>query len=473
MDQRFYSQRSTETESSLAPRYRYSTTGPVQGRFKSGTQKCSLVRKRCNMAKLLLFLSLLLLANLCESYKSLRSPALRSNSPNYIKNEEKRSYTVLTASTVGVAAGASNSITFAALSAVSKLLSTCGIGVWASKVGILDKSAMSVLSKLIFNLLQPCLLFVNVASTCAKLKESGSAAAVALLPIAAAVQILLGFIIGKVVSLFLYGNKSTEESKMLLTCTTFGNSGPLPLTFVDALLRNHVNSAHLPKSIGYISLYLLGWSPLFWIFAPAILSDDSNSKTDWKVVQSRVLSPPVLGSIFGVIVGSLPFLRSIFISPTGFLNPIFESMRTLGAGYLPAVLLVLAGSLLPSPDASGATEKAATTANDSKIDIGYIKQIVAIYLARFLLIPTAGFAIIKALKTRVPALSSILSDPILVFVLLLETAMPSAQNSTVILQLQKKSAAAARVARILLAIYVLGVPAISYWLIKILKYSNL
>jgi predicted permease len=89
------------------------------------------------------------------------------------------------------------------------------------------------------------------------------------------------------------------------------------------------------------------------------------------------------------------------------------------------------------------------------------------------LIPTAGFAIIKALKTRVPALSSILSDPILVFVLLLETAMPSAQNSTVILQLQKKSAAAARVARILLAIYVLGVPAISYWLIKILKYSNL
>jgi len=35
LDQRFYSQRSTETESSLAPRYRYSTTGPVQGRSKA------------------------------------------------------------------------------------------------------------------------------------------------------------------------------------------------------------------------------------------------------------------------------------------------------------------------------------------------------------------------------------------------------------------------------------------------------
>jgi len=425
------------------------------------------------MARLLLFASLLLVARLTAAYKPLRSPVLRGNTPNYVKNEDKRAYTVLSASTVGVAAGASNSITYAALSAVAKLLSTCGIGVWASKVGILDKSAMSVLSKLVFNLLQPCLLFVNVASTCAKLKESGSGAAVALLPIAAGIQILLGYIIGKVVSLFLYGNKSSEESKELLTCTTFGNSGPLPLTFVDALLRNHANSAHLPKSIGYVSLYLLGWSPLFWIFAPAILSDDSNSKTDWKVVRSRVLSPPVLGSIFGVIVGSIPLLRRIFISPTGILNPVFESMRTLGAGYLPAVLLVLAGSLLPSPDASGTAEKSATTESDSKIDIGYIKQIVAIYLARFMLIPTVGFAIIKALKTRVPALSSILSDPILVFVLLLETAMPSAQNSTVILQLQKKSAAAARIARILLAIYVLGVPAISYWLIKILKYSNL
>ena len=425
------------------------------------------------MTKLLFLLCFLAFVRLAESYKSLRSPVLRSNSPNYIKNEEKRTYTVLSASTVGVAAGASNSITYAALSAVSKLLSTCGIGVWASKVGILDKSAMSVLSKLVFNLLQPCLLFVNVASTCAKLKESGSAAAVALLPIAAGVQILLGYIIGRVVSIFLYGNKSTEESKELLTCTTFGNSGPLPLTFVDALLRNHANSAHLPKSIGYISLYLLGWSPLFWIFAPAILSDDSNSKTDWKVVRSRVLSPPVLGSIFGVIVGSVPLLRRIFISPTGILNPIFESLRTLGAGYLPAVLLVLAGSLLPSPDASNTTEKSATAVNESKIDIGYIKQIVAIYLARFILIPTTGFAIIKLLKTRVPSLSSILSDPILVFVLLLETAMPSAQNSTVILQLQKKSGAAARMARILLAIYVLGVPAISYWLIRILKYSSL
>ena len=426
------------------------------------------------MTKLLFLLCFLALALIAESYKSLRSPVLRGNSPNYIKNEEKRTYSVLSASTVGVAVGASNSITYAALSAVSKLLSTCGIGVWASKVGILDKSAMAVLSKLVFNLLQPCLLFVNVASTCAKLKESGSAAAVALLPIAAGVQILLGYVIGRVVSMFLYGNKSTEESKELLTCTTFGNSGPLPLTFVDALLRNHANSAHLPKSIGYISLYLLGWSPLFWIFAPAILSDDSNSKTDWKVVRSRVLSPPVLGSIFGVIVGSIPLLRGIFISHTGILNPVFESMRTLGAGYLPAVLLVLAGSLLPSPDASSNTvEKSATAVNESKIDIGYIKQIVAIYLARFILIPTAGFAIIKALKTRVPSLSTILSDPVLVFVLLLETAMPSAQNSTVILQLQKKSAAAARIARILLAIYVLGVPAISYWLIKILKYSSL
>ena len=361
---------------------------------------------------------------------------------------------------------ASRSITGAALNAIAKLLSTCGIGVWASKNGLLDKVALGVLSKLIFGLLQPSLLFVNVASTVSKLRASGGGSSVYILPIAAAVQILMGYIIGRIITFFMYGRKQSDDSKELLTCMTFANSGPLPLVFVDALLRNHANQAYLPQSVGFVSLYLLGWSPLFWIFAPAILSDsnEKGQKTDWRVVMNRVLSPPVLGSLMGIIVGSNKWLCSLLVDSKGLLNPVFEALRTLGAGYLPAVLLVLAGSLNPTAGAPAAKAGAA-----AQIDWNYIKQIMSIYLARFCLIPLAGFAALKYAKSSVPSLAAALSDPVLCFVLLLECAMPSAQNSTVILNLFKKDPS--RMARILLAVYVLGVPAISFWLVQILKFT--
>ena len=87
--------------------------------------------------------------------------------------------------------------------------------------------------------------------------------------------------------------------------------------------------------------------------------------------------------------------------------------------------------------------------------------------------PALGFAMLDALRRFVPSLVPVLADPILVFVLLLQTCMPSAQNSTVILQLQGNRGAAARMAKALMAIYIMGIPAISYWLVKILSATNL
>ena len=78
--------------------------------------------------------------------------------------------------------------------------------------------------------------------------------------------------------LFYGSDPDSEDAKQLLMCSSFGNSGPLPLVFVDALLKHQGDS--LPKAVAYVSLYLLGWSPLFWIFGPMILSKkDPNAKT--------------------------------------------------------------------------------------------------------------------------------------------------------------------------------------------------
>ena len=44
-------------------------------------------------------------------------------------------------------------------------------------------------------------------------------------------------------------------------------------------------------------------------------------------------------------------IRNNLVSKTGLFNPAFEAVRTIGTGYLPAVLLILAGSLIPAKSA--------------------------------------------------------------------------------------------------------------------------
>lgn len=77
-----------------------------------------------------------------------------------------------------------------------KLVASCGVGYWFSKKGVLDQSAITSLSKLIFFVFQPCLLFVNVASTIGNPSQNLSKLLV--LPVFAVFQILFGSVVGKV-----------------------------------------------------------------------------------------------------------------------------------------------------------------------------------------------------------------------------------------------------------------------------------
>ena len=286
------------------------------------------------------------------------------------------------------AAQASSVVTKSAIKAILKLVGTCGIGIYAGKNGILDKASLGVLSKLVFNIFQPCLLFCNVAQTIAS--SSKGAAAVWVLPMAASLQILIGYIVGTFVTKVIYGGKESEEKRQTLTCTTFSNSGPLPLVFVDALFRAHPDQTILPKAVAYISLYLLGWSPLFWIFAPAFLNDPEangglakSAEEKRKELLGRIFSPPVVGSLTGLVVGSVPLLCKQFIAATGNFNWMFSAMQTLGTAYLPAVLLVLAGSLTPTQDpAEQALEDAKSPEVKKSESRAFFTQIASIYVSR-------------------------------------------------------------------------------------------
>lgn len=256
-------------------------------------------------------------------------------------------------------------------------------------------------------------------------------------------------------------------------CTTFANSGPLPLLFVDAIFHN--NPVMLQKAVAYISLYLLGWSPLFWtlgynLLCPPVDNDGATKKNALQAAADKIISPPVLGSISGLIVGLVPFARNVLVSPEGLLFPVFEAMRTLGTAYLPLAIMVLAGSLFKTPAKAGAAAPASSApAEKTSWQDALPTHVAAVMFSRFLLIPTATMALVKFVALRWPALAA---DPVLILVLLLQGSMPSAQNSTVILQLEGRTEQASRVAKLLLAVYLLSCPAIAALLGRAINFSG-
>jgi len=123
--------------------------------------------------------------------------------------------------------------------------------------------------------------------------------------------------------------------------------------------------------------------------------------------------------------------------------PFYSCLERFGRAYSPAALLVLAGSLAaptqkerPKPDELGHS----------------FTHVLAITIARFVLVPLSSFGLLQG-ALRLGLLSP---DPLRDFVLMLQSTMPSAQNAVLALQVAGTPTRAARMARVLLAIYIIA-----------------
>jgi hypothetical protein len=291
--------------------------------------------------------------------------------------------------------------------------------------------------------------------------------ALMLLPLASLIQISLGSIAAKLLTTKRFGIRpkllgiDTEDedgASDIRMCTTFANSGPLPLILSDALFRGTV----LSDVTACISFYLLIWSPLFWTFGRIILGTNksvaSSSSSDEGVVdkivrQAKVFfSPPVVGSILGVIIGSSALLRNLMLKPTGLLSPVFGAAKTFGIAYLPSAVLVLAGSLAgakksePAVAEDGQEKKSSTSLS--------AKTILSIMGSRFILSPILALSTVKLMTlAKLMPTGNARALATVTFTLLMEGCMPPAQNSVIILQLDQEKERAAKMAKMLTVIY--------------------
>lgn len=335
-----------------------------------------------------------------------------------------------------------------AVRAVSKLLTTLAVGVIASKRKLLEAETLKALSKTVYHIFLPALLFANITRTLS-LQSPGP---LLILPFVALAQVAFGLILGLIGSKLLKLNPS--ESRIYTVCTGFGNSAALPLLFANSLFEG---TKHLAPTISAISFFLVGWTGLFWSFGYNILAgipsngEDAAPKppsNDSKIMQliKRALSPPLIAAMLALLVGLSPFKRS-FVA-----TPLFSALQTLGAGYAPAAILILAGSLARKTETA---EKYSLT-----------KMATGICITRFLAMPLYAIMAFKFAP-------GLFKTPYVILAMLLEAIMPPAQNSTLILNLENRPDAASGVAKILLAVYTLGVIPISAGLTLFLTMAKL
>lgn len=103
-------------------------------------------------------------------------------------------------------------------------------------------------------------------------------------------------------------------------------------------------------------------------------------------------------------------------------------------------------------------------------DRSVLRRAGLVMFQRFCLMPALALAMVEAGK-RTGLLPT--GDPLLIFILLLQACMPSAQNSVLILQLEKRPHAAASMARLISTVYVLSILPIGLLIRALLSYCPL
>ncbi len=310
----------------------------------------------------------------------------------------------------------------------------CVAGVWLVRKGILTAELRRGLSQVVTVLLVPCLLLAKIGSgvDVAALRQ------LLVLPGTALVYIALGWAIGALLVLIM--RPPVEHRRLVLACCGFGNSGYIPYPLVVAIAGTAPLFANDPdagsRGVVYISLYLVVMSPCLWGIGYPFLSGMPLRTLRW----SQIISPPLVASLGGLVIGCVPMLRNLLVAPGAPLRVVYDTCDLLGSAAIPCALLVLGANLADRPKAHERT--AAST-------------VLAVAWGRLVLLPLVGCLLVIGMRKA----GWLTDDPMLALVLMIQASVPSATNLVLMCQMHGRGEAA--ISRILVASYLLAVPSMT------------
>jgi predicted permease len=282
-------------------------------------------------------------------------------------------------------------------------------GVILVRAKVVTKEALRVLGHLVVYLFLPCLLFHKITSCISleQLKEFW------VFPLTCVLYIFFGLILGWVtVKIF----KPREEIRSgVMAAIAFNNSGYIPIPLVIAVTAIFPIFMDDPlagdKAVAFISIYLLGYSPILWTVGYSLVSGKKLKDMTWR----KFFPPPVIGMLSGVIIGLIPPLREIFCR--GYLQPLHHATGVIGEATVPCVLILLGGCLASGP-VSGVVNK---------------RTIFSVILIKLIIFPAVAICYVMLLRH----LGALPANMLAALVLVIEAATPSANNLVVMASVTK------------------------------------
>ncbi len=300
-------------------------------------------------------------------------------------------------------------------------------GIILAKCKILDRDSLQILSKIIFYLLLPCMLFASFAQSISidRLKELW------ILPVTGVIYILGGIALGAT-AVKLLGIR-TEYRNIVKASSGFANAMYLPIPLVAAICSIFPEFAGKPeiKTLGmiFVSMFLIAFNPMMWTLGYNIIGEKPHSSIRF----TDLVTPPVWGIIAGIVAASLPemqlasgkifSIRAALCETTGFLHPLFTTCVSLGNAVVPCAMIVLGGSFAFSPIKKHFDRK----------------SISAVICVKLLILPILAIFYIKLLMGCGILPHGKIEDTLLALVILIEAAVPPATSLIVISSLQQKN----------------------------------
>lgn len=323
------------------------------------------------------------------------------------------------------------------LKSVGTVLIVAAAGALIVRLNVLKKEHLHFLSRVVYFLMLPCLLMTKTAISF----NFDKICEFYILPIACICFVFTGFFAGKIVFSFIKV-KSDFQNSAVCACS-FGNSSFVPLPLAASIISFYPQFQADPeassRAVFYISIYLAFYSPMLWGIGSRIIS---GKKKEFNLF--TYLSPPVIGIIAGIIIGSNPFLKDLFCLKTALFYPLFESAEMIAAATIPCALLILGGNLSHKPE-PGILSKSV---------------ISGIVFVKLLLLPSLATLFIAFLWKA----GLIQHDPVLALILILEAAVPSATNLIIISSIHNRGVEQS-MSLALFWNYILAIPSLTFFII--------
>ncbi|KAF5798495.1 putative membrane transport protein [Helianthus annuus] len=329
-------------------------------------------------------------------------------------------------------------------------------------INILGESTRNQLNNLVFYVFNPALIGTKLADTI----TAESFLSLWFMP----VNILLTFIIGSLLGwvLMLIAKPAQHLKGLVLGACSAGNLGNMLFIIVPAVCKEKgapfgesdvcsefgMAYASLSMAIGSIFLWTYVYNlvrvfsensgnnqaetvqddvtvPVISVTVPLPPSSEPESSGKMKVMLElmrqcwrsfsshinlkAVFAPSTIGAIAGFIIGTIGPFRWLLIGNTAPLRVLHDSASLVGDASIPAVTLIVGANLLRGLKGSGMS----------------IPLVLGIAAVRYIFLPGFGILIVKgALRFGL-----VRDDPLYLFVLLLQFALPPAMNIGTITQL--------------------------------------